>query len=141
MTALEVATKRPGTFTGVIAMSPSLWWNDSSLVVTYYDALAKSAKPERVFVTSGGLEGDIDRPTTRLALRLDSLKSSAVAFGHQRYPDDTHGLTPAPSLVDGLRFVFEPIAVTKLPISSLGPSTDSADVIRAVNESIRRYAA
>ena len=141
LTALEVATKRPGAFTGVIAMSPSLWWNDSSLVASYYDALARSPKPERVFVTSGGFEGDIDRPTTRLALRLDSLKSSTIAFGHRRYPDDTHGLTPAPSLVDGLRFVFEPISVTKLPISSFGPSTDSAEVVRAVNESIRRYAA
>jgi len=139
--ALEVATRRPGAFTGVIAMSPSLWWNDSSLVASYYDALSKVSKPERVFVTSGGLEGDIDRPTTRLALRLDSLKSSTIAFGHRRYPDDTHGLTPAPSLVDGLRFVFEPIAVSRLPIAALGPNTDSADVVRALNESIQRYAA
>lgn len=120
--ALEVATKRPGAFTGVIAMSPSLWWNDSSLVGSYYDALAKSPKRQRVFVTSGGFEGDIDRPTTRLALRLDSLKSSTIAFGHRRYPEDTHGLTPAPSLVDGLRFVFGPIPVSKLPIAALGPT-------------------
>ena len=141
LVALEVATKRPGAFTGVIAMSPSLWWNDSSLVGGYYDALAKSPKPQRIFMTSGGFEGDIDRPTTRLALRLDSLKSSTIAFGHRRYPEDTHGLTPAPSLVDGLRFVFEPIAVSKLPISALGPSSDSADVVRALNESIREYAA
>jgi predicted alpha/beta superfamily hydrolase len=141
LVALEVATKRPGAFTGVIAMSPSLWWNDSSLVGSYYDALAKSPKPERLFVSSGGLEGDIDRPTTRLALRLDSLKSSTLAFGHRRYPEDTHGLTPAPSLVDGLRFVFEPISVAKLPISTLGPGSDSADVVRAAMESIRLYAA
>ena len=140
LVALEVATKRPGAFTGVIAMSPSLWWNDSSLAGGYYDALAKSAKPERLFMTSGGYEGDIDRPTTRLALRLDSLKSSTIAFGHHRYPDDSHELTPAPSLVDGLRFMFEPIAVTKLPISALGPGTDSAILVRAINESIRQYA-
>ena len=141
LVALEVATKRPGAFTGVIAMSPSLWWNDSSLVGPYYDALAKSPKPERLFMTSGGFEGDIDRPTTRLALRLDSLKSSTIAFGHRRYPEDTHGLTPAPSLVDGLRFVFEPISVSTLPLSTLGPRSDSADVVRALNESIRQYAA
>jgi len=141
LVALEVATRRPGAFTGVIAMSPALWWNDSSLVGTYYDGLVKSAKPQRVFITSGGYEGDIDRPTTRLALRLDSLKSSTIAFGHRRYPDDSHGLTPAPSLVDGLRFVFEPIAVSKLPIYSLGQGTDSAALAQALNESIRQYAA
>lgn len=141
LVALEVATKKPGAFTGVIAMSPSLWWNDSSLVATYYDALARASKPERVFVTSGGLEGDIDRPTTRLALRLDSLKSTVIAFGHRRYPDATHGLTPAASLTDGLRFVFDPISVANLPIAQLGPSSDSAAVVRALNESVERYAA
>ena len=139
--ALESATRRPGAFTGVIAMSPSLWWNDSSLVGSYYDALAKSSTPERLFLTSGGFEGDIDRPTTRLAARLDSLKSSTLAVGHRRYPEDTHGLTPAPSLVDGLRFVFAPISVSALPISTLGPSSDSAAVVRALNESIKQYAA
>ncbi|HJQ11507.1 MAG TPA: alpha/beta hydrolase-fold protein [Gemmatimonadaceae bacterium] len=140
LVALEVATKRPGAFTGVIAMSPSLWWNDSSLVATYYDALAKSAKPQRLFMTSGGYEDDIDRPTTRLALRLDSLKSAMIAFAHRRYPEDSHGLTPAPSLADGLRFVFDPIAISKLPISVLNPSVDSAGFVRAVNESIQQYA-
>ena len=138
--ALEVASRRPGAFTGVIAMSPSLWWNHSGLVDSYYDALAKASKAERVFVTSGGLEGDIDRPTVLLSQRLDSLKPAAIAFGHNRYPNDTHGLTPAPSLVDGLRFVFEPISVARLPIAALGPSTDSAAVVRAVIESKQRYA-
>jgi predicted alpha/beta superfamily hydrolase len=140
LVALEVATRRPDAFNGIIAMSPSLWWNEASLVGTYYDALAKVSKRERVFVTSGGLEGDIDRPTVRLSQRMDSLKPTTIAFGHSRYPDDTHGLTPAPSLVDGLRFIFEPIAVARLPIAALNPSSDSADVVRAVIESKRLYA-
>ena len=139
LVALEVAANKPGAFSGVIAMSPSLWWNDSSGVVGYSDALAKAAKGERVFVTSGGLEGDIDRPTRRFSQRLDSLKPALIAFGHQRYPDDSHNMTPAPSLVDGLRFVFEPISVAKLPISMLGPGTDSAMAMNAYLESKRRY--
>lgn len=138
--ALEVASRKPGAFTGVIAMSPSLWWNDSSGVVAYSDAIAKAAKGERMFVTSGGREGDIDRPTTRFSQRLDSLKPSVIAFGHRRYPEDNHGLTPAPSLVDGLRFVFEPISVAQLPIAALGPGTDSAMLVNALNESMKRYA-
>jgi predicted alpha/beta superfamily hydrolase len=138
--ALEVASRKPGAFTGVIAMSPSLWWNDSSGVISYSDAIAKAAKGERMFVTSGGLEGDIDRPTTRFSQRLDSLKPSVIAFGHRRYPEDSHGLTPAPSLVDGLRFVFDPISVAKLPIATLGPGTDSAMLVNALNESMKRYA-
>ena len=139
LVALEVAAKKPGAFSGVIAMSPSLWWSDSS-VVAYSDALAKAAKGQRVFVTSGGLEGDIDRPTVRFSRRLDSLKPPLTAFGHQRYPEDSHNMTPAPSLVDGLRFIYEPVSVAKLPISMLGPDTDSAAAMNAFIESRRRYA-
>ncbi|MFN2636990.1 MAG: alpha/beta hydrolase-fold protein [Gemmatimonadaceae bacterium] len=140
LVALEVASKRPGAFTGVIAMSPALWWNDASGVVSYSDAIARADKPQRLFVTSGGLEDDIDRTTQGFSLRLDSLKPALTAFGHRRYPEDTHGLTPAPSLADGLRFVFEPVSMTKLPLSALGPSSDSVAVVNAVMESKRLYA-
>jgi hypothetical protein len=72
---------------------------------------------------------------------MDSLKPALIAFGHQRYPDDSHNMTPAPSLVAGLRFVFEPISIAKLPTSMLGPDTDSAMAMNAFVESRRRYAA
>lgn len=140
LVALEVAANKPGAFTGVIAMSPSLWWNDSSGIVAYSDAIARASKGERLFVTSGGLEPDIDRTTTHFSRRLDSLKPALTVFGHERYPEDSHNMTPAPSLVDGLRFVFEPISVAKLPISMLGPGTDSAIAMNAFVESRRRYA-
>lgn len=139
--ALEVATNKPGVFTGVIAMSPSLWWNDSTTVTNYANAIMKASKGQRLFVTSGGYEGDIDRPAQRLAQILDSLKPAQTAFGHRRYPDDSHNLTPAPSLADGIRFVFEPISVARLPIATLGPGTDSAILVNALTESRKQYAA
>jgi predicted alpha/beta superfamily hydrolase len=138
--ALEVAAKKPGAFTGIIAISPSLWWNDSSGVVTYSDAIARGGKRQRLFVTSGGLEGYIDRPTTRFSQRLDSLKPAFTAFRHRRYPENSHGLTPAPSLADGLRFVFEPISLNMMPIATLGPDSDSAAAMNAYIESKRLYA-
>jgi predicted alpha/beta superfamily hydrolase len=138
--ALEIASKKAGSFSGVIAMSPALWWDDASYVVSYSDAIAKSTKAQRLFVTSGGLEGDLDRRTQQFEQRLDSLKPTLTVFRHSRYENDTHGLTPAPSLVDGLRFVFEPLSVAKLPIARLGPTSDSAGVVRALMESKRQYA-
>jgi predicted alpha/beta superfamily hydrolase len=138
--ALHVAATRPGTFHGIIAISPSLWWNDSTNVVTLADEIARVTAAQRLFATSGGLEPEIDRTTQRFVSRMDSLKSPSLAFSYRRYPDDTHGLTPAPSLVDGLRFVFEPVSVSKLALSRLGPSSDSAAVVRAVVESEAAYA-
>jgi predicted alpha/beta superfamily hydrolase len=140
LVALEVAANRPGVFKGVIAMSPSLWWNDSSGVVAYSDAIAKATRGERLFVTSGGLEPDIDRTAGRFSQRLDSLKPALTPFGHQRYPENNHGMTPAPSLADGLRFIFEPISTAKLPISTLPPGSDSATAMNAFLESRRQYA-
>jgi len=130
--ALDVAAKRPEAFAGIVAMSPSLWWNDSTAAVAYADAIAKSSKTPRLFATSGGLEPPIAITTRRFAAHLDSIKPMTLAFASQHYPDDTHGLTPAPSLMDGLRFVFEPVSIAKTPLSSLGPTSDSAAVVNAL---------
>lgn len=140
LVALEVASKKPGAFAGVIAMSPSLWWNDASGVVSYSDAIAKAGKGQRLFVSSGGLEPTIDPPTIRFSQRMDSLKPALTPFGHRRYPDDSHGLTSPPGLVDGLRFVFEPISTSKLREASLGHDTDSARAMNEWIESKRLYA-
>ena len=104
--ALHVAASRPAAFTGIIAMSPALWWNESSAVVAYADSIAAVTAPLRVFATSGGLERDIDNTTRRFAARLDSIKPPTLAFQYKRYPNDTHAMTPASSLIDGLRFIF-----------------------------------
>ena len=138
--ALEVAAARPGAFQGIVAMSPALWFNDGSLVVSYADAIAKSPVPLRLFVTSGGLEPDIDVPTRRFAERLDSSKPANVAFAYRSYPNDTHSLTPLSSLPEGLRFVFEPVSARTLPIYNLGPEADSARVAQALLESEAIYA-
>ena len=138
--ALHVAATRPGAFAGIVAMSPSLWWNDSTVVASYADAIAKSGATTRLFATSGGLEPPIDVTTRRFASRLDSIKPASFAFAFRHYPDDTHGLTPAPSLVDGLRFVFEPVTLTRAPINALRPGADSSAVVKAVLETEQAYA-
>ena len=140
LVALHVAATRPDSYLGVVAMSPSLWWNDTTGVVEYADAIAKSRAPQRIFTTSGGLEGPIDIPTKRFSARLDSTTSKTVAFGHRHYADATHGLTPALSLMDGLRFIFEPMSLARLPINGLGLESDSAAIVNAILESEATYA-
>ena len=104
--ALHVAASKPDVFTGIIAMSPALWWNEWTAINAYADSIAKTSAPLRLFATSGGLERDIDVTTRRFAARLDSIKPPTLRFAFKRYPDDTHAMTPLSSLVDGLRFVF-----------------------------------
>ena len=137
--ALDVAATRPGAFAGIIAMSPSLWWNDSTPARDYATFIAKGTATTRLFATSGELEPPIDVTTKVFAARLDSIKPPTLAFAYHYYANDTHGLTPQPSLIDGLRFVFEPVALTRTPIMALGPNTDSAAVVKAITESEAAY--
>jgi uncharacterized protein len=137
--AIELAARRPGTFAGVIAMSPALWWNDSTVVAEYADALARSASPVRLYTTSGELEAAIDRVTKRFAARMDSLKPQRVAFRYRFYPENDHGMTPSSSLADGLKFLFERTSLVTLPASRLTPASDSAAIVQAVLESEATY--
>jgi hypothetical protein len=136
---VDVAATMKNPYVGFIAMSPSLWWNDSTLVDPYADAIAGLTTGQRLFATSGGLEGVIDRPTHAFIARLDTDGSKSVAYGYLHLPDDTHGLTPEPSLVAGLRFIFQPVAFSRLPLSTLGPGSDSAAVVSAVTETEAWY--
>jgi hypothetical protein len=137
--ALDVAATRPNAFSGIVAMSPSLWWNDSLPARDYATAIAKSSTSTRLFATSGGLEPPIDVTTRRFESRLDSIKPVSLAFAAQHYPEDTHGLTPEPSLIDGLRFVFAPVSLARSPMQQLGPNSDSAAVVKAITESVDAY--
>jgi predicted alpha/beta superfamily hydrolase len=138
--AVHVAATRPGAFAGIIAMSPSLWWNDSTDVPRYADAIAKAGSRTRLFATSGGLEPPIDITTRRFEGRLDSIKPASLAFAVRHYPEDSHGLTPQPSLIDGIRFVFEPVSLLHSPVMAL-TTHDSASIVNAYLATETAYAA
>jgi predicted alpha/beta superfamily hydrolase len=137
--ALDVAATRSAAFSGIVAMSPSLWWNDSIPARDYATAIAKSTTTTRLFTTSGGLEPPIAVTTKRFVARLDSIKPATLAFASQHYPEDTHGLTPEPSLIDGLRFVYEPVSLAHSPMQQLGPNSDSASIVKAITETEDAY--
>jgi predicted alpha/beta superfamily hydrolase len=138
--ALDVAaTSRASAFSGIVAMSPSLWWNDSIPARDYATAIAKSTATTRLFTTSGGLEPAIAVTTKRFVERLDSIKPATLAFASNFYPENTHGLTPEPSLVDGLRFVYQPVSLARSPMQQLGPNSDSAAVVNAITQSEDAY--
>jgi predicted alpha/beta superfamily hydrolase len=140
LVALHTASTRREFF-GIIAMSPSLWWNDSTAVRGYADSLEHPARPLRLFISSGGLEPAIDVTTQRMVAHLDSVKPKALTYSYRRYVGANHGMTPLYSLIDGVQYLFEPMSVVPLPISTLGPKSDSADVMRAYIASRDAYVA
>lgn len=137
---LYVAADLKNPYLGIIAMSPSLWWDDSTVAHNYADSIARLATGQRIFVTSGAYEPPIDVTARRFIARLDSLKPHGVSYAYHRYTDDTHALTPQPSLIDGLRFVFEPVSIARLPLSSPSFRWDSATFVNVLATSEATYA-
>jgi uncharacterized protein len=140
LVALHAASTRR-EFSGIIAMSPSLWWNDSTAAQGYADSLAHLSHPLRLFISSGELEPAIDIPTHRMVAHLDSVKPKSLTYAYHHYSTANHGMTPLLSLIDGVQYLFEPMSVVHLPIATLGPSTDSSDVMRAYLASREAYIA
>jgi len=138
--ALDVAAHRPTAFQGIIAMSPALWYNDSSGVRQYSDLLIAAPNRPRIFVCSGGLEQDIDVTSQRLA----QIMSAAVApgtFEYRHYPDLWHAMTPM-SFADGFRFIFRPVWARSLKLDSLDvANADSGSIAQTLSASERAYAA
>lgn len=138
--ALHVAATHPGHFDGVVAMDPAIWFNDGAPARLYADAIARSPTGTRVFAGYGGLESDIDAATTEFSRRLEEAKPSTVAFASRRYPGDSHALVPLAALPDGLRFVFAPIALQRLPIATLAEGIDASAAMAALATSEAHYA-
>jgi predicted alpha/beta superfamily hydrolase len=138
--ALDVAASRPGSFHGVVAMDPAIWFNDGAPARLYADAIARSPLGTRVFAGYGGLESDIDAATTEFARRLEAAKSPTVGFASRRYSDDSHALVPLSALPEGLRFVFAPVSLRRLPLAGLTDGADPAAVMAALEESASLYA-
>jgi predicted alpha/beta superfamily hydrolase len=130
--ALYVASTHPGSFPAIIAMSPSIWWNDSTPVKQYAEAIGQSRTPLRLFVANGAHEGSIDRPTSRFDKMLDDHHSPELSFSHTRYADASHNLVPISGLLDGLQFIFRP---TSLAVTTLDDDFDlfQGDSARLVN--------
>ena len=127
-------------FTGIIAMSPSLWWNDSTAARGYADSLEHLTQPLRLFASSGEFEPAIAIPTRRFAARLDSVKPTSLRFLYRHYSTDNHLMTPLHSLIDGLIFVFQPVSMVSGPFSKLGPNSDSAAVMQAYTAARQSFA-
>jgi predicted alpha/beta superfamily hydrolase len=85
--ALDLARHRSGVFRGVLAMSPSLWWNDGALLRALGEKTPFAGT--RVWVDTGTAEepGEAGRRHVERARQLDALLSRA-GVAHRLMIDD-----------------------------------------------------
>jgi predicted alpha/beta superfamily hydrolase len=110
---------RPALFNGVIAVSPTLTWDDRYV---YRKALAwvKSApaRPATLVISVGNEGEELDREFDALKALLQKSGPKSLEFEAVRFPDEDHGSVVLPTHYAGLRKVFAPFRFV------LGPGTD-----------------
>jgi predicted alpha/beta superfamily hydrolase len=86
--SLEIARRNPNTFSGVIAMSPSLWWADESLTKAIDDDPGGLQKA-RVWLDIGAREGESKNHYVEAATRLDAVLTRHK-IAHHFTVDEVH---------------------------------------------------
>ncbi|MCA8902056.1 MAG: hypothetical protein KDA53_12485 [Hyphomonas sp.] len=101
---LDAMLKEPDRYDGVIAIGPSVWWDQENVPVR---ASADCSAPERrrVFLSLSN-ETDSRPGTLSLAASCASETSDGPATVLKEYPREDHVTAVTPATHDGLRYVF-----------------------------------
>jgi pimeloyl-ACP methyl ester carboxylesterase len=117
--AMHAFLTRPALFNGVIAVSPSLTWDDRYVYRKASEWVKSASDHAATLVVSVGNEGqELDREFDALKALLQKSGPKSLEFEAIRFPDEDHGSVVLPTHYAGLRKVFEPFRFV------LGPPTD-----------------
>lgn len=113
----EIMLKRPELFDKYIIVSPSLWWDDGSLLRYPVDKLAAATQKIEVYIGVGkeGL-GPSEKPhvgevdANILADKLQSLKKNDLAVYFDYLPQEDHGTISHQAINNAFRLMRQPAA-------------------------------
>lgn len=90
--AMEVLLKKPALFNTYIIASPSLWWDDESLVAQAPGLLKQpsSATPANVFVALGNEGPEMKKATESLVGILRATPAKVGRIEYVPFPEETH---------------------------------------------------
>lgn len=106
--AVHAFLTRPDLFQAVIAVSPSLSWDERLELRTARQALAaEPARPRALFLTLGGEGQRITAAFEEFTGFLSTLRLANLRWGSRMFPDEDHGSVVLRSHERGLRFIFD----------------------------------
>lgn len=107
--ALHTLFTRPELFNAVIAVSPSLNWDDRYVYRAAEKFIASNRESERTLFFTVGEEGEaLDREYRALSSLLKKRAPKGFEWASEKFDDEDHGSVVLPSHYAGLREVFEP---------------------------------
>lgn len=145
--AIEALITRPEVFNNYVAIDPSLWWDDQSVLRRAESALSERdfsgrslfvsvANTMRPGITYATVREDTNEQTIHIrsilqfAEAAESDTRSGLNFAWKYYDDDSHGSVPLISEYDAFRFLFPWHDPNRRLMSFVNPDVpDDADAI------------
>ena len=113
--ALNALYTIPDAFDAYVAIDPSLWWDDNTLLhraKPYFESARLRGKA--LYVAQANTLQPTDTTVnahfsaiTQFDAIMDTYNRSGIRYAFQYYPDDSHGSVPLVAEYDALRFIFE----------------------------------
>ncbi|GAB2928388.1 alpha/beta hydrolase [Rheinheimera gaetbuli] len=116
--AINALVKRPGLFHGVIAISPSLYWNNQQLLGLAEQALKSEQLQGRLYVSIANEEPTMTQPYQRFVDLLARYPSDKLTVASQTFSDETHNTTVLQGQYAALKYLF-----SEWPIAEGEPKT------------------
>ncbi len=115
ITTINALFTIPETFNAYVAIDPSLWWDNATMLKTTRERLSTGNYRDKVLYLGQANTINPDdstaNPHFNAMVRFNSLaktyNSSGLRFGYKYYDNDDHGSVPLITTYDALRFIFD----------------------------------
>lgn len=109
--AINAAVKRPGLFQGIIAISPSLYWDNNQLFGLTEQALKSQRLQGHLYVSIANEEPIMTEPYQRFVELLARYPSDNLVVASQTFSNETHNTTVLQGQYAGLKHLFSDWAI------------------------------
>jgi uncharacterized protein len=114
ITAISALYTMPETFNAYVAIDPSLWWDNRTLLTHAKDYFTKARLANRALFMGQANTLSPDDTTdnahyssiVRFNRLLERYRPDGLRYAYKYYPDDSHGSVPLIAEYDALRFIF-----------------------------------
>lgn len=113
--AINALVKRPGLFDGVIAISPSLYWNKHQLLELTELALKNHQLQGRFYVSIANEEAAMTEPFQKFVELTQRYQSEKLKVASQTFSNETHNTTVLQGQYYGLKHLFSGWAIPESP--------------------------
>ncbi len=113
--AINALIKRPNLFDGVIAISPSLYWNNNQVIDLAEEALKKQALHGRLFISIANEEPMMRESFEKLVELTKKYPSAKLHVSAKTFHDESHNSTTLLGQYHGLKHLFPNWAIPEAP--------------------------